>query len=248
MVLGIPHTNNQYCIDKGFKPTPMSCSKNNFFRDDSNTVLKWEEIQELLERPRVLSSSIEIHIIRHAESEINAQKRITGSQDVKLTPRGREQAKHLGQKLDESYDVAFTSTLERAYETLNLALGNGNVNVGTIIRDSRLNERSLGILEGKRQHTVLEYAAGDLDYAPEQGESYREVTQRIISFLLNLFESVSEQKLEKVLICSHMGPMRIMVGILADIANPVEVLNFRFSNAEVLKINWEKLQLPKFLN
>lgn len=247
MVLGIPHINNQHCIGKGFEPASTSCSKNTFFRNNSNSVLKWEEIQELLERPRALPNSIEIHIIRHAESEINAQKRITGSQDVKLTLRGKEQAKHLGQKLDELYDVAFTSTLKRAYETLNLALGDGSIDVGAIICDSRLNERSLGILEGKRQHTVLEYATGNLDYAPEQGESYREVTQRIISFLLNLFESALEQKVEKVLICSHMGPMRIMIGILADIADPVEVLNFHFSNAEVLKINWEKLQFPKFL-
>lgn len=213
----------------------------------SSRILSWEEIYERLKNPIVLPKTIEMHLIRHAESEINAQQRITGSQDVKLTLKGKGQARKLGLELDKYYDIAFASGLNRAQETLALALQSGNVTVTDISNDCRLNERGLGVLEGEKRQVVLPYATGDLNYAPLGGESYKEVARRILSFLENLASYALEKEINQVLVCGHMGPMRIMAGIIEEQEDPTTVLGFSFSNAEVVKLNWDRLLIPEFL-
>lgn len=188
-----------------------------------------------------------MHLIRHAESRINADKRVTGSQDVELSSFGEEQAKHLGTQLDSYYDLAFTSTLQRSRRTLEIAIESAGIRIGDILQDRRLNERSLGILEGQKSRWIREYVYGDLNYAPERGESYKRVAQRILSFLLDLAHCTSEEPLSRILISGHMGPMRIMVGLLMQEKDPATVLSLKFSNTEVIKLTWERLQIPGFL-
>ena len=216
----------------------------------TGNILSWEEINQQLQDDILLFKPVEIHLIRHAESELNAEKRITGSQDVQLTPRGEIQAINLGEKLDEYYDIAFCSSLKRSQRTLKLALENGRngrINVENYFTDKRLNERSLGVLEGQKSQWILAYAVGDLNYAPENGESYAEVARRILSFLLELANFVRENESNKVLLCGHMGTMRILVGILENQENPVNVLRFSFPNAEVFKLKWSQLRIPEFI-
>jgi broad specificity phosphatase PhoE len=137
--------------------------------------------------------------------------------------------------------------MERSQKTLEIALKEGKVNLENLLVDKRLNERSLGVLEGQRSRWIPEYEAGDLNYAPPEGESYLEVAQRTLSFLLDLAEFVSDNDINKVLICGHMGPLRIMVGIIEEQENPVSVLGLSFRNAEVYKLAWNRLTIPKFI-
>ena len=214
----------------------------------SNRVYEWSDIRQQISLLPALRHKVLIHVIRHAESEINAKNLVTGSQDAKLTARGKSQAKRLGKKLDLDYDIAFTSRLKRAKNTLELAIDSGHIDISKkVVEDARLNERSLGILEGKKHQIIQEYAAGDLDYAPRNGETYREVSKRILSFLCDLSVYIEENNVRKVLICSHMGPMRILAGVLDNKADPIEVLGFHFSNADIWQTEWERLDYPKFL-
>ena len=60
-------------------------------------------------------------ILRHGESEWNKENRFTGWEDVNLTENGVTEAKSAGKILrDEgfSFDIAYTSMLKRAKETL----------------------------------------------------------------------------------------------------------------------------------
>ena len=58
-------------------------------------------------------------LVRHGESVWNLENRITGWVDVSLSPRGMEEAARVGELLaGERLDVAFTSTLIRAWDTL----------------------------------------------------------------------------------------------------------------------------------
>src|SRR5262249_50711334 len=154
----------------------------------------------------------------------NAQSLITGSRDVPLTPVGEEQARRIGHLLDRHYELAVFSTLSRSWETLRLALLAGHVKVDRVRTDPRLNERSLGVLELQPWRPLNEYAHGDLYYAPEGGDSYAAVARRCLSFLLDLVDFVAAARLEKILVCSHMGPMRILLGILEEQSDPVQVL------------------------
>ena len=62
-------------------------------------------------------------LLRHGESQWNLENRFTGWVDVPLSPRGIQEAKNAGGKLRGfTFDRAFTSVLERAKETLRLAL------------------------------------------------------------------------------------------------------------------------------
>ncbi|MHB1422855.1 MAG: histidine phosphatase family protein [Gemmataceae bacterium] len=210
-------------------------------------VLSWPELQDALARPLLLACPVQLHLMRHGETVTNARSLVTGSQDVSLTANGEDQARRIGRQLDPHYDLALHSTLSRSRQTLLLALQAGHTRVGETRSDPRLNERSLGVVELQPWRPVDEYARGDLDYAPEGGDSYAEVARRCLSLLLDLVDFIAAARPERILVCSHMGPMRIFLGILEERSDPVEVLARSFDNTEVIRVPWKRLVLPGFL-
>lgn len=210
-------------------------------------VFEWEEILSRLKKPIVLNSPLSLHLIRHGESQGNASKLITGAKDVPLTALGEAQAACLSEKLDTHYDLAITSKLQRAKKTLEIATSNGNIQTQRFITDERLNERCLGVLEGQEFRWIQEYSTGDLHYAPFHGETYLRVSQRIFSFLIDLTDEAMRSNLTKVLISSHMGPMRIMVGIAQQSKDSAHVLGLSFSNTEVVRLSLKSLEIPGFI-
>lgn len=91
-------------------------------------------------------------MIRHGESSWNVEKRFTGWCDVPLTDHGEVDAHDAGVLMGErgmKFDVAFTSTLERAWRTCAIALSaagqSGSVET---LRSWKLNERHYGALQG----------------------------------------------------------------------------------------------------
>jgi broad specificity phosphatase PhoE len=197
--------------------------------------------QEALELPH----SVQLHILRHGETVTNRKNLVTGSKDVQLTALGRVQAKRAGRKLDSHYDCAFSSTLVRSQETLRMALEAGNVQVSRIAMDPRLNERSLGDLELKQAQQIHEFTVGDFSYAPIGGESYFSVLQRVFGFLFDLARFVQQTKAKRIIISSHLGPMRIIAGILNQETDPVSILARNFNNADIIDYHWSRLTWPK---
>ena len=87
-------------------------------------------------------------LIRHGQSIWNLQNRFTGWVDVPLTEKGREEARRAADHIkDLKFDVAYTSMLTRAQETLRIILEGIGQNP-PIIRDQALNERHYGDLQG----------------------------------------------------------------------------------------------------
>src|SRR5262245_14907408 len=103
------------------------------FESWDTEVRPWENIVDAIAAspPGVL----DIDVLRHGETTRNAERRISGSVDVELTERGREQALKAGGELADSYDVAFQSPLGRSQETLALALSAARCEIGTILTD-----------------------------------------------------------------------------------------------------------------
>lgn len=91
-------------------------------------------------------------LVRHGESVWNVEKRFTGWCDVPLTEHGIADALDAGTLMGErgmKFDVAFTSTLERAWKTCDIALeAAGQVDSCETIRSWKLNERHYGALQG----------------------------------------------------------------------------------------------------
>ena len=94
---------------------------------------------------------IKLVLLRHGQSEWNLSNLFTGWTDVELSPKGVEEAKEAGRALKAkgySFDVAFSSVLKRANNTMNLALAEmGETNIPKFF-SWRLNERHYGALQG----------------------------------------------------------------------------------------------------
>lgn len=100
-------------------------------------------------------------LLRHGESEWNAKNQFTGWVDVPLSEKGVKEAKHAGELLKENDvlpDLLYTSMLQRAITTANLALDESDRQWIPVERNWRLNERHYGALQGlNKKETRDEY-------------------------------------------------------------------------------------------
>lgn len=109
-------------------------------------------------------------LLRHGESVWNLENRFTGWTDVDLSETGVSQAKNAGALLKKNgfvFDVAFTSVLQRAIKTLNIALEELDQIWVPVQKTWRLNERFYGALQG------LNKAETAIKYGEEQVQKWR---------------------------------------------------------------------------
>lgn len=102
-----------------------------------------------------------IILLRHGQSVWNVQNRFTGWTDVPLSPQGRKQARRAGRLLKKHGllpELAFTSYLTRAIDTLNLALDAMQRPWIPVEKSWHLNERHYGALQGlNKSQTAAQY-------------------------------------------------------------------------------------------
>ncbi len=144
-------------------------------------------------------------LIRHASTSWNEDGRIQGQTDIPLSPKGREQVATW--RLPEGFASAhcITSPLGRAWETARLL---GFPEPAT---DTRLREMRWGAFEGRRLAELrAELGAWfkdaetlGLDFRSPDGESPREVADRLAGFLRNLAQGDGER-----LVVAHKGVLR----------------------------------------
>ncbi|MBP3461871.1 MAG: 2,3-diphosphoglycerate-dependent phosphoglycerate mutase [Bacilli bacterium] len=94
---------------------------------------------------------IKLVLVRHGESVWNLENKFTGWTDVELSSNGIKEAKEAGILLKENgftFDIAFTSLLKRAIDTLDIILSEMNFNNIEIKKSWKLNERHYGALQG----------------------------------------------------------------------------------------------------
>ena len=158
-------------------------------------------------------------LLRHGESQWNLENRFTGWVDVPLSPRGMQEAKNAGEKLRPyRFDRAFTSVLQRANETLRLALEViGQTGIPTE-RDKALNERMYGELQGlNKAETANKYGEDQVkiwrrsyDVRPPGGESLKDTAERVLPY----YDKTIRPHLlagETILIAAHGNSLRALV-------------------------------------
>lgn len=94
---------------------------------------------------------IKLVLVRHGQSIWNLENRFTGWTDVPLSEKGIKEAKEAGMVLKEkgfTFDLAFTSVLKRAEDTLDYILKEMDLSNIEIRHSWRLNERHYGALQG----------------------------------------------------------------------------------------------------
>lgn len=158
-------------------------------------------------------------LVRHGQSLWNAQNRFTGWVDVPLTNLGREEARRGAQKLQHlRFDVAYTSALQRAQETLAIMLSELGQKDCPVIRDAALNERHYGDLSGLNKAQTAERHGEEqvkiwrrsYDVAPPNGESLKMTAERAIPFFDRAIMGDLRQGLN-VLVCAHGNSNRAIV-------------------------------------
>ena len=94
---------------------------------------------------------IKLVLVRHGQSIWNLENRFTGWTDVDLSENGFKEAKEAGIVLKQkgfTFDIAFTSVLKRANDTLNYILEELDLKDIPINYSYKLNERHYGALQG----------------------------------------------------------------------------------------------------
>ena len=94
---------------------------------------------------------IKLVLVRHGQSMWNLENRFTGWTDVDLSEQGIQEAKEAGKVLKENafeFDIAYTSVLKRANDTLNYILEELGETDIPVKKSWRLNERHYGALQG----------------------------------------------------------------------------------------------------
>src|SRR5690349_2435630 len=98
-------------------------------------------------------------LVRHGQSTWNLENRFTGWTDVGLTELGKSEAHEAGKLLREDgyiFDVAYTSVLRRAIQTLWVVLEEMNLEWIPVEKAWQLNERHYGSLQGLNKAEMAE--------------------------------------------------------------------------------------------
>ena len=113
---------------------------------------------------------LKLVLLRDGESLWNRENRFTGWSDVGLSDAGQREARSAGKVLRESgysFDIAFTSVLQRAIRTLWQVQEEMNLLWLPVVKDWRFNERHYGALQGLNKTEIAEH------YGAEQVHLWR---------------------------------------------------------------------------
>lgn len=143
-------------------------------------------------------------MVRHGQTEVNAKGLLQGHIDPSLDGTGRAQAMRLGAHVREHHPGAriVSSPLARALETASAISDEVEVDPRFIELDyGRWDGLALSDIE---QATWNEWRSNP-DFRPPGGESLRELDQRVMPALEELFEEASSRP---VVVVSHVSPIK----------------------------------------
>ncbi len=180
-----------------------------------------------------------ICFVRHGETNWNAERRMQGHIDIPLNANGISQAERLANALirvKHSFDVIYSSDLERALHTANAVASALSLDVQIT---PRLRERNVGKLQGLllAEAPVLlpeiwqRHIARELDHDLGGGESIRTFHQRMQD-ILELF--LNEHRGQSVLAVSHGGSLDMIYRIVTQQALDAE----RVAVVPNTSLNW----------
>ncbi|AMC93384.1 hypothetical protein AOC36_05145 [Erysipelothrix larvae] len=182
---------------------------------------------------------MKLYIARHGHTYWNEEKRIQGSSDTDLSPKGILQAHALADQLNQmhvAFSYIYTSPQKRAKDTATIVsqvCGIGMVEM------PNLQEIALGTWEGK---TWIQVENDDPDsfrtwshnrrYSNiHQGESYQQVLQRVLSGLRQIISNHQDD----VLIVTHSGVVMALLSLLNK--TPFEMMvQYHLNNAAFITL------------
>jgi len=159
-------------------------------------------------------------MVRHGETEWNAQRRYQGQADVPLSALGARQADLVAKRLAaQKIDAIYASDLSRAWET---AQPIAKLSGLQVVSEPRLRELKFGIFEGmtfdEAESQYPEMMAAwleDFKNTPDGAESIELFIARIDSLLNDLKKKHDE---ETVLLVGHGGSLSEILRVVLELS------------------------------
>ncbi len=157
--------------------------------------------------------STRVLLVRHGQSEGNAEGRFGGHTATPLSARGRRQAEATARALfEEKITAVYSSDLSRAVET---AMPLARLTGLDVEQTEAFRERSVGVMEGLTFEEAAErhpeqYAAlirRDFEHVLSGGESYRQMLDRAS---VQLDRAIEHHPGGRIVVFSHTGTICIL--------------------------------------
>lgn len=163
----------------------------------------------------------QVDVLRHGECE--GGEIFRGSTDVSLSDEGWQQMAQSIHGLE--WDQIVSSPLKRCRQFAEKLSSGKNI---PLVIDDRWREFNFGVWEGRLRSEVWDESGDDLaqffsdpvTFTPEQGDSYRSVTERVDEAWHHLLNSYSGKK---VLLVTHGGIFRTLYAQLKSL--PTDAFN-----------------------
>lgn len=172
-----------------------------------------------------------LYLMRHGQTLFNLRHKIQGHCDSPLTELGKQQALKSKIFIDSlDIDHAYSSTSERAVDTIELVLNNRL----PYTRLKEIKEMNFGTFEGESEDLNPKDRMKQHDFfVPYGGEDRFDVQKRMVETLTKLMEKEDHQN---VLVVSHAGAS---MGFLSKWHDPHEILPNMFPNGTVLVFEYD---------
>ena len=200
-------------------------------------------------------------LLRHGQSQWNLENKFTGWKNVPLTEKGEIEAKKAGELIKKNnihIDFIFSSVLERANKTAEIAIKEANLhnlinnNKLILTKHEDLNERDYGDLVGlNKEETANKFGKEQVhiwrrsyDTPPPNGESLKDVVERVSPYFKKNIKPLLDQN-NNILIAAHGNSLRAMM-IELGMYKPEEISSIELPTGSPLCINLEGSQLVDF--
>jgi probable phosphoglycerate mutase len=147
-------------------------------------------------------------LVRHGETDWNAEGKLQGHTDRPLNDYGRRQARALADRLaGENVDAVYASDLSRARETAEIL---GEKFGLAVVVDPDLREKNWGSWEGLTPDERLH-----IEFEGETSEEHRERTLRAVQRI------VERHPGGRIVVVTHGGSLRRLQAAVSGVASPV---------------------------
>lgn len=185
---------------------------------------------------------LQVYLVRHGETQWNAERRIQGQSDSPLTAHGERQAWQVGERARTlGITHIITSDLGRTRRTAEIiaeACGCG------VIADARLRELDMGVLEKRHIDSLSEeeegwrrqLVNGTPDGRIPQGESMQELSERMHAALASCLELPAGSR---PLLVSHGIALGCLVSTILGLPAYAE-RRLRLRNCSISRVDYQQ--------
>lgn len=186
----------------------------------------------------------QLALVRHGESEWNAQNLWTGWTDKLLTKKGFLEARMTAEKLrGVSWDLIFESDLERVKQTTEVIVKTLNLSI-PVMETPALRERNYGVytqrnkLEVRKELGEKKYEKlhRGWNYPIKDGESLKQVYKRVVPYYLSEIEPRLKEGLNVIIVASS-NSLRALCKYLKNLSDS-EIEKFEMQTGEVLLMSF----------